>query len=353
MLDGCISFYRRVTFQQQHSSCNMNPNVTVSPRCFEDDHITDRKGLPAMDWVYFGFSLTVMMGICLGNGLIIATCIRIWHLLTLSSYLILQLALADFALGCSLLYNALTMVLRKLMLSHNMCALRHAMYLFPGATSVIGILVITCNRYVAIVQHPLTYQDNNPSPRYYITYTLIQWIPSAILGFLTPMVWHNPCPSECTFILILPASFLKYMFMPFFVVLAFPMTALYAHIIVTAKKHLRNIADSAGQPPEASGQPRENVHFKGQIRILKACLLIFATFYISWLPFLIILGIQLYSGQLDQDSPMTRARLLTMCLLSINSLANPLIYACKIPDLKSEVSKTWLIWRKLLCHAQI
>ncbi len=305
----------------------------------------EKEGLPATEWVSFGINLTIMVGICLGNGLIIATFIRIWKVLTLSIYLILQLAVADFVLGCALLYTAVATVFRKLQMSHNLCALRQAMYMFPGAASAIGILVITCNRYLAIVQHPLTYQDN-PSPRYYVIYTLIIWIPSAIIGFLIPMMWHNLCPAACMFTLIMTSSFLKYMFMPFFVLMAFPMTALYVHIFVTAKKHLRNITDSASQASEPSGQPNESGHIKGQIKIFKAGLLLFTTFYISWLPYLFIMGIQLYSGQLEQESPVTISRFLSMSLIALNSLANPLIYAYRLPQLKRELTTMLLNCRK-------
>ncbi len=310
--------------------------------CFEEDH---REGYLAMDWFFLGIDLTLWLGICLGNGLIIAAFIRIRKLLTLSNYLILQLALADFAVGCGLLYSALTTILRELQVSHNLCALQQAMYLFPGAASVIGILAITYNRYVAIVSHPLTYQVT-PRQRYYVMYTLIIWIPSVALGLLLPMMWHNRCPPECMFSLIMTSSFLKYVFLPFFVVLAFPMTVLYAHIIFAVKKQLRNISNSEGQPREPLGQPQKCGYSKRQIMIVKVCLLIFATFYISWLPFLVILGIQLYSGQLEQDSPMTTARFLTMCLIPLNSLGNPLIYGYRLPDLKMELSTMLSNWRK-------
>ncbi len=268
-------------------------------------------------------------------------------MLTLSNYLILQLALADFALGCGLLYTAVTMVFRKLVFSHNLCALRPAICLFPGIASLVGMFVITCNRYIAIVHNPLTYHVT-PSRRYYVIYTLIIWIPSAILGFLLPLMWHNHCPPECKFSLILTTSYLKYVLILLFLLLAFPMTALYAHILVTTKNHMRNISHSADQPREPQGQGQESVYSKKQMMIIKACLLLFATFYISWLPFLVTLGILLNSGQLEQDSKMAH---FTLSLIPINSLANPVIYGYGLPDLKSELSTMLLNWRKrLTCH---
>ncbi len=321
----------------------MNPNVTV--QCFENDHIIDREGLQTTQWVSFGMTLTLMVGTCLGNGLIIATFIRTWKLLTLSNYLILQLVLADFVFGCSLLHSSLSNVLRKLILSHNLCALRQAMNLFPGTASVIGIVAIACNRYLAVVLHPLTYQDN-ASRRYYVTHMLIIWIPSALVGILLPMMWHNLCPPECTLSLAMPASYFKYLWIPFFLIVTILPMALYAHIIVIAKKHLRSITDNAGQPREPPGQPRESVNMKGEIKILKACLLIFTTFYISWLPFHVILGIQLYSGQLEQASLMSKARTLSMHLITLNSLLNPLIYGYRIPVIKNELSMMFSNWKK-------
>ncbi len=322
----------------------MNPNFTT--RCFENEHIIDREGLPVTEWVSFGMNLTLMIGICLGNGLIIATFVRIWKTLTLSNYLILQLSLADFAVGCSLLYNTLTIALRKLVLSHNLCALRQSIYLFP-ATASLGIFVITCNRCLAIVLHPLTYQDD-PSTRYYVIYTLIIWIPSAVFSFIVPMMWHNPCPPGCSFVLIFTAASLKYLFIPFFLLNAIPMMVLYTHIIVTARKHLRRISNCADQAQGATELPQESVKVRGAIKILKACLLIFTTFYIFWLPFLTILGVQLYSAQMEQWSPMSTARSLGMTLITVNSLANPLIYAYRVPCLKSELSMMLSKWRERL-----
>ncbi len=323
----------------------MNPNVTAL--CFEDDHIIDMEGLPATEWVFFSIVITLMLGICLGSGLIIATCIRIWKLLSLSNYLILQLALADFALGCGLLYSALATVVRKLNLDHNLCALRQAMFMFPGAASLIGILVITCNRYSAIVRDPLTYQAT-PSPRYYVMYTLIIWIPSAFLGLLLPMMLHNHCPTGCTFSLIMTKSFLKYGFLPLVTLLAFVMAALYSHIFVTAKKQLQKITDYAGQTQGAVGDQCEHVSMKGHIKILKAALLIFVTFYLSWLPFLVVMGIQLYLDNLEQMSALTMTRLVTLSLIPINSVANPLIYAYRLPELQSELSVMCFKLRTLL-----
>ncbi len=332
---------------------NMNPNASQSPLCNEMDYFIDRKALQDKEWVFFGILLTLSLGICLGNGLIIAAFIRIWklHVLTLSNYLILQLTLADFTLGCGLLYNAVTTKLRKPVLNHNLCALRHAIHLFPGIASLVGMFVITCNRYIAIVHHPLTYQVT-PSRRYYVIYTLIIWIPPAILGFLLPMMWHNHCPAQCAFDLTLTTSYLKYVFILLFVLLAFLMTALYSHILVTTKNRMRNISHSTGQPRDPQSQAQEGVYNKRKMMIIKACLLLFATFYASWLPFLVILGIQLYSGQLEHDSPMTMAQYFSMLLVPINSLANPVIYGYRLPDLKSEISMMLLNWRKRLSCRQ-
>ncbi len=331
----------------------MNLNDSQNPLCFEVDYFVDREGLHYTEWVFFGILLIMWLGICLGNGLIIAAFIRIRKLLTLSNYLILQLALADFALGCGLLYTAVAMVIKKLVFSHYLCALRHAIYLFPAIASLVGMFVITCNRYIAIVHHPLTYQVT-PSRRYYIMYTLIIWIPSAILGFLLPMMWHNHCPSECAFDLTMTTSYLKYVFMFLFVMLAFPMTGLYVYILIMTKNRFRNVSDTGDQPRERDPQVQrqECVHSKRQMMIIKACLLLFATFYISWLPFLVILGIQLYSGQLEEDSPMVTAQYFTMLLVPINSLANPVIYGYRLPDLKSELSTMLLKWRKCLSCRQ-
>ncbi len=123
-----------------------------------------------------------------------------------------------------------------------------------------------------------------------------------------------------------------------FVLLAFPITALYA------QNHMRNISHSTSQSPEPQGQRQQGVYSKKQMMIIKACLLLFTTFYICWLPFLVILGILLYCDQLYQDSPMIMAQYFTMALIPINSLAKPVIYGYRLPDLKSELYTMLLNW---------
>ncbi len=314
----------------------MDTTESASVLCFEKDIHNSKKDLTATDWGFVGFDLFLAIGISLGNGLIIFTMARVRKLRTISNYLIMQLAISDFVLGLILVYHSAIFMDRSLVAGPELCALRYATISLPGAASLLGLLAISIDRYLAIMD-PFRYQRIQ-TRRYFAAYAIGVWVPAVILGIIIPMSWHNRCPIECDFVLLFTRSYLQYLFIPTFIVITLPLTVLCAHVLMKAKQQLRSIVDNDIVLP-GKESPK---YIKGQIKIFKAGLAVIATFYAGWLPFFLILSIQVYSGSLH-DTTLGMCRSFSMVLIGMNSMTNPLIYGYRLPDLKAELRKLFKV----------
>ncbi len=304
----------------------------VSVRCFENDIRKSKQDLTTTDWAFVGYELFLAIGISFGNGLIIFTMARVRKLRTISNCLIMQLAISDFVLGLTLVYQAAVIIDKTIIVGSELCALRYATIFLPGSASLLGLLAISIDRYLAIMD-PFRYHRIQ-TWRHFAAYAIGVWVPAVIFGIIIPMAWHNRCPIECDLLMIFTRSYVLYFFIPSFVTITIPLTLLYVHVLIKAKQKLRLIVDNEVVPPGKESP----TYIKGQIKILKAGLVVIATFYAGWLPFFVILGIQVYSGAL-QDTTLRTCRSFSMGLIAINSMTNPLIYGYRLPDLKKELRK--------------
>ena len=311
-------------------------SANVSVKCFENDIKRNRQDLTAIDWAYVGYDLFLAIGISLGNGLIIFIMTRERKLRTISNYLIMQLAISDFALGLMLVYHAAIYINRSLVIGPELCALRYVALLLPGSASLLGLLAISIDRYLAIMD-PFRYQRIQ-TRRYFAAYAIGVWVPAGILGIVIPMAWHNKCPIECDFVLAFTRCYLLYFLIPLFRAITLPLTILCVHVLIKAKQQLRSIVDNEVVIPRKESP----TYIKGQFKILKAGLAVIATFYAGWLPFFLILSIQVYTGT-QQDSTLGLCRSFSMGLIGMNSMTNPLIYGYRLPDVKAELRKLFRI----------
>ncbi len=301
---------------------DVTESANVSVLCFEKDIKKSKQDLSAADWGYVAFDLFLAIGISFGNGLIVFIMARVKKLRTISNYLKMQLAIADLALGLILVCQLPVIIDKSLVADALVCALRYAILFLPVYASLIGLLAVTIDRYLAIMD-PFRCQRIQMR-RYFAT----------TLGVIIPMAWYNRCPVECDVIMVFRQSYLEYIFIPLLIAITLPLTILCVHILIKAKQQLQNIMDSEIVLPG-----KENPKYiKGQFKILKAGLPVICTFYVAWLPFVLILIIQVYSGTLH-DTTMDIWRSFSMGLIAMNSITNPLIYGYRLPDLKAELRK--------------
>ncbi len=311
---------------------DVTESANVSVLCFEKDIKKNKENLTAADWGFVAFGLFLTIGISFGNGLILFVMARVRKLRTISNCLIMQLTIADLAMGLTIAYQIPLIIDRSLLADPEMCALRYAIMFLPGYASLLGLLAVTIDRYLAIMD-PFRYQRIQ-TRRYFATYAIGVWVPAVTLGIIIPMAWYNRCPVECDVIMVFKQGYLEYFFIPMFIAITLPLTTLCVHILIKAKQQLQRIVNNDVVLP-GKGSPK---YIKGQFKILKAGLPVICTFYVAWLPFFIILMIQVYSGALH-DTSMNIWKSFSMGLISMNSMTNPLIYGYRLPDLKAELRK--------------
>ncbi len=308
-----------------------------SSTCFHEDP----EGISSLQWIYIVLLLLIIVLICLKNGLILAVFIRSPRLRTPTNFYIFQLAITDFSVGVTLVYQVTIMFRREIVHNHYACVLRYVCAsMFMGA-SMMALLVMTYDRYSAI-KNPLTYHSSLSLQRYLVS-TIIIWSPPVVICFIIPLIWHNYCPSECDFILIMKLEYLQFLLIPIFPILFSIQIILYIWIFSMARAQVRKIQATATDVNTSPDTMTENATLsseahRGQMRLVKTAIIIFVTFYVFWTPFFLSTAVQAYTGQLNSDS-MNVIRVLAAILAGANSAVNPLIYTLKIKAFKTEIMK--------------
>ena len=294
-------------------------------------------GTVSLRWIFAAIMLFFTLIICSGNGLVILVFLRSPKLRTMTNFYIIQLAVADFSLGLTLPFNVAVMFEPQLVLVYSVvCALRYSLYLMFGAASIFSLTALTYDRYLAITD-PLRYHDVMTLKRYVINGAMI-WSPAVVVGLIIPAFWHRPfasCP-RCGLLDIFERDYFRYIIVPTFTAVSLFMVGLYMRIFSIARRQMKTIADMDVGTPGHSQESKKKSSLQQEMKLIKAGLTVFAAFYITFLPFFIIISIQMYGGIHDNPGLNTGLAFSSM-VLSINSCINPVIYTYKLPAFKTEV----------------
>ena len=285
-------------------------------------------------WIASIIFLSLSLVICVGNGLVIIVCLKSSTLRSnYSSYLyIINLAVADFGAGLVLPVNILGLWYPEIMLfSSYVCAFRFSLFNFFGSASIYLLAALTYDRYVAITE-PLRYHDIMTTRKHIIA-CFLAWVPALLIGWLMPLLWHNPfdvCPS-CTIGSNMSRNYYRFISIPVVTTISLFIIILYIRIFVIANRQRKRISDL---DVASQMQAQEQYHsLKQQMKRLKVGLTIFAAYYISFLPFFIIIAVQMYGGVFNSLF-LNTIRLLSTFILPINSCVNPFIYTYKLPPIR-------------------
>ena len=301
--------------------------------------------ISGLDYLYFGILFVMMMLICIGNGLIFTAFWRSAKLKTITNFYIIQLAIADFGLGLILPFHMAIFFQREIVTENVMaCVLRYASFTFFAAASMCGLVGLTYDRYFA-VNDPLQYHCATSVKRYVVSALLIWSIP-LVLGIILPLLWHNDMSAECPicdYAVVVPRDYIRFVLIPYFLLVTTMLVGLYSQIFRIAKNQIKGIDLLKTQTSTKEGET-SNKHSKAennlrkQMKIVKAGFIVFATFYICWLPFFIAVAIQMYSGDYT-NKILNMIRLFATFLATINSFVNPIIYAFRLPAFRAELGK--------------
>ena len=122
-----------------------------------------KSGSPVAKVVFASIEIVLMLVILSGNGLTIVAVKRFPRLQTMTNQLLLSLCVADVMVGLAMPFHAAFFLGEKTgtrSMMHSSwfaCVTRYVTILMPCAASILNLLLIAFDRYVAIL-HPLRYQ---------------------------------------------------------------------------------------------------------------------------------------------------------------------------------------------------
>ena len=318
----------------------MMMDVETTPTVDEETCVV-YTGPDITSWVAVVLLLILIVVICISNGLVFIVFLRSRRLRTITNFYIMQLAIADFGVGTSLPFNVATYFEYEIVLTNSKaCAVLFAYYLLFCAASFCGLSALTYDRYLAITD-PLRYHDVM-TPKRYVISGLFIWVPSLVIGFLLPMMWHNDitkmeCPN-CNLQNISKRNYFRVVLLPAFIIISALLIMLYSRIFNIARAQIKEIQKLRFSEDTTSGSNAQRSNSKRQLKLFKAGLVVFATFYACWLPFFIVMCVQMYGG-LFENIVLQFLYVLTSLMGTFNSAINPFIYTTKVPEFKREFKR--------------
>ena len=292
-------------------------------------NILHQETLPTM---YFLVVYPILaVGILFGNGLTIAAVAKYNKLQTITNAGIVNLAVSDFLVGLEILISG---ALGGLGHTKVICIFSVVMLSISMSVSLQTLGFVTVDRFVAIVK-PLRYEAIVTRKVVLISLIAI-WAWPVILaqGFI---FWHHfdetggLCRLE---IFPLPLAVLC-MIVPICVITPL-IIIMYIKIFAVAYQHSKKI--HAMQNLDGHDSTMRNV------KAAKVLAIVVGAFGVSWLPFLTACTIQICTQ--IRSLEILWFNDITLQLVIINSSLNPLIYAWKNEELRTQ-------FRKMLCRKRM
>ena len=186
----------------------------------------------------------------------IVLCIRSHNhaLRTRANDFVLSLAIADLMVGLYMPCFSAVYFFPSLSLNYLYCNFRNFLQLAHVMASILSILLITIDRYVAII-YPLTYYKTGSLPCSRLLIAVI-WIFS-IFSTMTIMFWNKGVNFGCTFIgTIYSTTFYIIWCVPFFS-LCLTMTIIYMRIFYVAAQHQQRETKMSEGVQQQRNQPND------------------------------------------------------------------------------------------------
>ena len=139
---------------------------------------------------------------------------------------------------------------------------------------------------------------------------------------------------------VIPADYFRLLVIPAFSVVSVLMVALYVRIFYVARKQISSI-QSIVVEPTAGRNTQSNLG--RQMEFVKAGLIVFAAFYVCWIPFFATIMVQIQTGDYTYETSASNIRTIMSLVATINSAANPFIYAFRLPLFKRQLQKMFKI----------
>lgn len=277
------------------------------------------------NWPYITAELVIAVLSIFGNLLV---CVAIWRnkkLQTITNYFLVSLAVADFLVGALAIPCALIIDLGISYHNYSLCIFVLSMLIILTQSSIFSLLLVAVERYIAIVL-PFHYR-RLMKPRIAKLVILLTWVLACVMGLIPLMGFQRRYKrtQHCIFVYVVNMTYMVYInFFGSVLTSLLVMFFIYAHIFITVRKHVKNIANMR---TISAKQARKNVGIGRKVRKATSIFLILFLFIICWIPLHILNCVTLFCPRCTVPLQLT----LTAVILShANSVFNPLIYAYRM-----------------------
>ncbi|KAL9873898.1 adenosine receptor A3 [Glossina fuscipes] len=263
--------------------------------------------------------VNVVLFICIlsGNVLVIIavrSCRRLRSLL--SNRFILSLAVADVVVGLTLPYHLSFYLGLDLGIHHNYCLMRFFLVIFACCVSILTLITISVDRYIAII-YALHYK-RFMTPRIVLSVIVCNWIMGAFVAIIPMFCNHWKTARECEFDEVLPPWYMTGFIFPSFIVIWLLMVLMYMRILRVASKQAKQVR----QLPRSMNP---SILLSSDWRSTQIVFFIMGCFSLCWLPYFIVVCAQIFNI-FNVEPLLYRA---AFSLAMTNSALNPIIYCWK------------------------
>ncbi|KAK2521891.1 adenosine receptor A3 [Columba livia] len=296
--------------------------------------------LDSLDAIYISTECLIALFATLGNILVIWVVKLNLTFQNTTLYFIVSLALADIAVGILVIPLAVVVSLGIRIHFHACLFMCCLMVVFTTA-SILSLLAIAIDRYLR-VKLPTRYKIITTERRVWWGLGLC-WSVSLLVGLIPMFGWNKTEPRNsdslrCRFTSVMRMDYMVYF--GFFIWTLVPlviMCALYIQIFYIIRTKLS----------QGTANVRGAGGFYGQeFKTAKSLALVLFLFAISWLPLCILNCISYFYPKCQIPNYLMY---LAILLSHVNSVMNPIVYACKIKKFKNTyllILRTYILCKK-------
>ncbi|NXN20021.1 GP119 protein, partial [Indicator maculatus] len=239
-----------------------------------------------------GVILAVVAPLIIGANTVVA--VTVLRLIQKSGskglYFILNLAVADAAVGFTGMGLVIDEFYHSLNLPQIFCVLRMAFVTSSSAASILSLVLVVCDRHLSI-RKPFHYLRLVTGTRVGMC-LLGVWLVAVFVGFLpalNPDFQKLSASKKCFFFGVFHPAYMLTIFCIGFLPLLFVFIYLYCDILTVASAHVQRILEvqQAGLA-EGCSPPRST----SEVKAMRTVTLLITCFTLSWLPFFIISVLQ-------------------------------------------------------------
>lgn len=295
--------------------------------------------LTTLDKIQITFQITIATLILFGSTLVIGSILRFKRLQTKTHFFTAKLAFADFLVGIALPCLTIYIVKKELIFEKLTCLPRYLIMMFTCSDSMSTILLISFERYIAIV-YPLHYQMYMNKRT--ITIMVILAYANSISLSVMPFFLNNWSKLPiCVFEHVVNNIYILIFALEFLFVCS-SIIIIYTKIFLIARAQLKKIAsltatfntnnDFDYHSTNNHNNRKNKKNIQNETKSAKLFATVLGFFLVCWLPYI---ALTLHQNLIFNSPTLHTCSVMALILGTLNSVVNPVIYAAKNKTLRA------------------